>query len=49
MQPPQSLGNLPDALSEQAAIESWLTDMQAYQDLRGQTASLQSFIRQSCQ
>jgi len=49
MQPPQKLGDLPAQLSEAAAVQAWLDDMQAYQDLRGQTGALQSFVRQSCQ
>jgi hypothetical protein len=49
MAAPQKLATLPDGLSEQAALQAWLDDMQAYQQLRNQTGALQSFIRQSCQ
>lgn len=49
MAPPQKLAALPASLSEEAAVQAWLDDMQAYQDLRGQTGALQSFVRQSCQ
>jgi hypothetical protein len=49
MAAPAPLTALPDALSETAALEAWLTDMQAYQMLRNQTGALQTFIRASCQ
>lgn len=49
MMAPGPLAALPGALSEQAALQAWLADMQAYQQLRGQTGALQSFIRASCQ
>lgn len=49
MTAPGPLAALPGALSEQAALQAWLADMQAYQQLRGQTGALQTFIRASCQ
>jgi hypothetical protein len=49
MAAPEQLAALPVRLSEQAALEAWLSDMQAYQQLRGQAGALQSFIRASCQ
>ena len=49
MTAPAPLAALPASLSEQAALQAWLGDMQAYQQLRGQAGALQSFVRQSCQ
>ena len=49
MQEPEPLAPLPGRLSEAAAVAGWLDDMRAYQALREQTGSLQTFIRQSCQ
>ena len=49
MAAPGPLAALPGSLSEQAALQAWLTDMQAYQQLRGQTGALQAFLRASCQ
>lgn len=49
MAAPGALAGLPDRLSQEAALQAWITDMQSYQALRGQTAALQSFIRASCQ
>ena len=49
MAPPGPLAALPDALSQQGALQAWLADMQAYQQLRGQAGALQTFIRASCQ
>ena len=48
MQNPAALAPLPARLSEQAAVQSWLDDMHAYQILREQAGALESFIRQSC-
>ena len=49
MTAPRKLAVLPDALSEAAALQAWLDDMQAYQQLRDQADALQTFVRQSCQ
>jgi hypothetical protein len=49
MTAPRPLAVLPDGLTEAAALQAWLDDMQAYQYLRGQTGALQNFIRASCQ
>jgi hypothetical protein len=49
MAAPGPLAALPQTLTEPAALQAWITDMQAYQQLRGQTGALQAFIRTSCQ
>jgi hypothetical protein len=46
---PGKLAPLPDQLSEADALQAWLTDMAAYQALRGQTNALQAFVQQNCQ
>jgi hypothetical protein len=48
MTAPKKLAALPGALAEQAALQAWLDDMQAYQQLRDQAGALQSFVRQNC-
>jgi hypothetical protein len=49
MATPNPLAALPQTLTEPAALQAWITDMQAYQQLRGQVGALQAFIRTSCQ
>jgi len=49
MAAPGRLAALPQTMSEPEALQAWITDMQAYQQLRGQAGALQSFILQNCQ
>ena len=44
MAAPQKLAALPGTLSQAAALDAWLDDMRAYQDLRGQTGALQASV-----
>jgi hypothetical protein len=49
MRVPGPLAQLPDRLSEQEAIQAWLDDTGAYQDLRLRFTALQTFVRDHCQ
>jgi hypothetical protein len=48
MATPGPLAALPQTLTEPAALQAWITDMQTYQQLRGQAEALQGFVKQNC-